>query len=71
MILLKIDNKVIGRYFVGSSVEPFLCKGMTFASFKSYGNMPVEKVEKDSLTMVHNGSVMRLLRIFNRLTGIV
>ena len=41
---------------------------MTFASFKSSGNMPVEK---DPLTMVHNGSAMRLLRIFNRLIGIL
>ena len=68
MILLKIDNKDIGREFVGSSVEPFLCKGMTFASFKSSGNMPVEK---DPLTMIHNGSAMRLLRIFNRLIGML
>ena len=41
---------------------------MTFASFKSSGNMPVEK---DPLTMVHNGSAMRLLRIFNRLIGML
>ena len=28
-------------------------------------------VEKDSFTMVHNGLAMRLLRIFNRLIGML
>ena len=41
---------------------------MTFASSRSSGNMPVEK---DSLAMVHNGSAMKLLRIFNRLIGML
>ena len=45
-----------------------MCKDMNFASFRSSGNM---LAEEDSLTIVYNGLAMRLLRIFNRLIGML
>ena len=37
-------RRVIGLFLVSSSLDPFLCIGITLASFKLFGKIPVEKV---------------------------
>ena len=68
MILSKIDNKEIGLKLFSSSVEPPLCSGITFATFKTSGKMPVEK---EALIIRQSGMTIISATIFNSLRGIL
>ena len=66
MVLMMWEVSETGRKLAGSDLTPPLCRGITNASFRMDGMVPVDRKH---LNRISNGSARLLLHFLRRMEG--